>query len=145
MKLEQFLVLLLILAFLMGSVTLMTSFLGHGLFAVTASFQGFPCLVLANFVLQPVFRVSMLTSISHSGICCGSLMTTALVMLTWSSSTVTSFHSNWLICSCSYWSLGIGHPHCVLTSYSSIFCQNFFTSVMSGGVSIHIVFFPNSL
>ena len=32
-----------------------------------------------------------------------------------------------------------------LTSYSSMFCQNFFTSPMSGGFSIWMVFFPSSL
>ena len=63
-------------------------------------------------------------------------------MWTLSSSTLRSFHSIWFVCcSSSSWSL----IHCAsslcLTSYSSMICQNFFTSPMSDGFSVWIVFF----
>ena len=62
----------------------------------------------------------------------GDFQLAALVMLTLSSSTVRSFHSIWLICcSSSSWSLIHWASSLCLTSCSSMFCQNFFTSPMS--------------
>ena len=62
-----------------------------------------------------------------------------------SSSHAISFHSIWLTCSCSSWSLIPWTSSLCLTSCCGIFCQNFFTSSMSGGLSIWIIFFPSSL
>ena len=76
----------------------------------------------------------------------GDFQFVALVMLTLSSGTVRSFHSIWLICcSSSSWSLIHWASSFCLTSCSSMFCQNFFTSPVSGGFSVLMVFFPSSL
>ena len=76
----------------------------------------------------------------------GDFQLAALVMLTLSSSPVRSFHSICLICcSSSSWSLIHWPSLLCLISCSNMFCQNFFTSSMSGGFSIWMVFFPSGL
>ena len=75
----------------------------------------------------------------------GDFQLAVLVMLTLSSSTGRSFHSIWLIsCSSSSWFL-IHWASSMCLTCSNMFCQNFFTSPMSGGFSIWMVFFPSSL
>ena len=76
----------------------------------------------------------------------GDFQLPTLIMLTLSSSTLRTFHSIWLICcSSSSRSLIHGASSLCLTSCCSMFCQNFFTSPMSGGYSVWMVFFPSSL
>ena len=75
----------------------------------------------------------------------GDFQLAALVMLTWSSSSEMSFHSIQLICSSSPWSLIHWTSSLCFSSCSSMFYQNVFTSAMSNGFSIWIVFFPGSL